>query len=423
MNFLLILSLALLLETCPNPFGSDDAEYLKLYCPDLCILREGENEIQLNSGFFTITKNSSAFLNKFEPLGELIELKNFSLSNKGEEICIMSREGKDCFHYGKDIEFLDEGVVYFRRQKWDFKYENWSNFSCVSDFLRGKLIITPTNFTAEGFRIASYNFFAKFEPNELYVDAKAGTRCGIDANHLSGSYRNFHYKFGLKGNEVVITTENWVFTKKGYIVHFESEKFAKVLSELLEYDKRFLIKKETCSGQGVESKEGKGKSIEFTANVTLLIMPDCNPVLDFIKSAKKRVYIIAPYIGFEWFDNESLLVALKEAKKRGKVVVILDEAPKEADILIDEGIEVKKVQNLHGKAIVVDDKVLITSANMNMYGLKLNREIGVIIESAEVANFIIDDIEKKIGFEIALVPLIVFFVAILLLSRFRDKIF
>ncbi|MEM1578707.1 MAG: phospholipase D-like domain-containing protein, partial [Archaeoglobaceae archaeon] len=97
--------------------------------------------------------------------------------------------------------------------------------------------------------------------------------------------------------------------------------------------------------------------------------------------------------------------------------------PKEADILIDEGIEVKKVQNLHGKAIVVDDKVLITSANMNMYGLKLNREIGVIIESAEVANFIIDDIEKKIGFEIALVPLIVFFVAILLLSRFRDKIF
>ncbi|MEM2695075.1 MAG: hypothetical protein QXQ83_05980, partial [Archaeoglobaceae archaeon] len=106
MNFLLILSLALLLETCPNPFGSDDAEYLKLYCPDLCILREGENEIQLNSGFFTITKNSSAFLNKFEPLGELIELKNFSLSNKGEEICIMSREGKDCFHYGKDIQFL-----------------------------------------------------------------------------------------------------------------------------------------------------------------------------------------------------------------------------------------------------------------------------------------------------------------------------
>jgi cardiolipin synthase len=425
MNFLLIISLALLLEICPNPYGSDDAEYLKVYCPDSCILSDGEASLMLEDGFYTIAKNSSAFLEKFEPLGQLIEFpKNFELSNNGEEICMSSKEPRDFFYYGEDIRILDSGVVYYRKgEKWDFRYEEWSNFECVSEHLKGRLIITPADFKAEGFKIVSYSFFANFEPEELFVDPKAGVRCGVNASFLSGPYRHFHYKFGIRGEMVIITTENWVFSKKGYIVQFESQKMAETLSYLIEYDRRFASEAKSCSGNAVEKRFGDGKSIEFEANATLIILPDCNPILELIRSANKRLYIIAPYMGFDWFDDRGLLHAIRSAKENGtKVTVVLSEeySGAEAEILKKEGIEVKKISKLHGKAIVADDKVLITSANMNKYGLKLNREIGILIESPEVAEFILKDIEgRRFEFWAVLVPFALFALTIYLLWKFR----
>ncbi|MDI9611271.1 MAG: phospholipase D-like domain-containing protein [Archaeoglobales archaeon] len=424
MNYLVILSLALLLEICPNPYGSDDAEYLKVYCPDLCTLKDDRSELKLDKGYYTITKNISAFMSKFEPLGNLIEFpRNFSLSNTGEEICITSETESDCFYYGKDIKLLDDGLIYFRHfNEWDFRYEDWSNFSCRSEHIKGRLIITPADYKANGFRIASYNFFANFEPQELFVDAKAGIRCGVDANYLSGSYRHFHYKFGVKGDRVIITTENWVFSKKGYIVEFESSSFANALNELLEHDKRFLSQNKSCSGEAVSKSLGKGKSIDFEANATLLILPDCNPVLDFISSANKRLYIVAPYMGFEWFNDQGLLSALRKAKDNGaKIKIVLSEeySGEEANILQSEGFEVKKINNLHGKAIIADDRVLITSANMNMFGLKLNREIGIIIDSPEVAELIIEDLEGKRSDAIGtLIPILIFVFTLYLVWRY-----
>lgn len=425
MNSLLILSLALLLEICPNPYGSDDAEFIKVYCPDSCILKDDRAEIILKEGFYTITKNKSAFLEKFVYDGEIIEFpRNFLLSNNGEEICMHSENTTDCFYYGKDIQILDSGLIYLRNEgEWDFRYEDWSRFNCLSEHIKGRLIITPADFKAEKFRIVSYNFFADFEPVELFVDPKGGVRCGVDANFLSGSYRHFHYKFGIMENKVIITTENWVFSKKGYIVEFESQKFANALNNLIEYDKKFLSINKSCSGNAVSKSLGKGKSMAFEANATLLILPDCNPVLEFIQSAKNRLYIIAPYMGFDWFNDHGLLWAIRKAKDNGaKITVVLSEeySGEEADILRKEGIEVKKISNLHGKAIIADDKVIITSANMNKYGLKLNREIGILIESEEVANFILSDIESnRIPFWVILVPFAFFALTIYLLWKFR----
>lgn len=425
MNFLVILSIALLLEICPNPYGDDTAEYLKVYCPNSCILKDNRAELSIKSGFYTITKNFSAFSSRFEPLGELIEFpKNFSLSNEGEEICITSKDEKDCFYYGKDLKILDDGIIYFRdrRGNWDFRYEDWSNFSCLSERVKGTLIITPADFKAEGFRIASYNFFADFEPKEIFVDAKSGVRCGVEPNYLAGPYRNFHYKFGVKDNRVIITTENWVFSKKGYIVDFESKSFANALNNLLDYDSRFKIQNKTCYGKAVTKSFGEGKKIDFEANTTLLILPDCNPVLELIESSKKRLYIIAPYMGFDWFNEHGLLSAMRKAKENGaKVFVILSrEYSGDERILQGWGFEVKKISNLHGKAIISDDRVLITSANMNSFGLKLNREIGLIIESKEVADFIIDDIENRGDFLGILIPMVIFFLTMYLLWRYRS---
>ncbi|MEM1670605.1 MAG: phospholipase D-like domain-containing protein [Archaeoglobaceae archaeon] len=425
MNFLAILSIALLLEICPNPYGSDGAEYLKVYCPDDCVLTDNETQLSIKNGFYTITKNKSEFLSRFEPLGELMESpKNFALSNDGEKICIVSKNEKDCFHYGKDIKILDEGLIYFRKSVlWDFRYEDWSNFSCLSDRIRGTLIITPADFKAEGFRIASYNFFADFEPRELFVDSKTGVRCGLEAKYLSGPYRNFHYKFGLKDNRVVITTENWVFSKKGYIVDFSSESFANALNNLLDYDSRFLTANKTCSGNAVSKNFGEGKKIEFEANTTLLILPDCNPVFDFVESSKRRLYIIAPYMSLDWFNENGLLSAIRKAKANGaEVTIVLSEeySGDETKILQREGFEVKKIRNLHGKAIIADDRVLITSANMNMFGLKLNREIGLIIESKDVADFIISDIEKRADLVGSLIPVLIFLLTVVFFWKYRS---
>ncbi|MCS7130796.1 MAG: phospholipase D-like domain-containing protein, partial [Archaeoglobaceae archaeon] len=264
---------------------------------------------------------------------------------------------------------------------------------------------------------------ADFQPEELFVDAKAGIRCGIDANHLSGPYRNFHYKFGVKGDKVIITTENWVFSKKGYIVEFESQSFAKALNDLLDYDRRFISQNKSCFNKIANKSSEKGKSIDFEANATLLILPDCNPVLDLIASANERLYIIAPYMGFEWFNEKGLLYAIRKAKENGanvKVVLSEEYSRDEEKILRDEGIEVEKISNLHGKVIIVDDRVLITSANMNMHGLKLNREIGIILESSEVAGFIIADLEKKrVDFIGILIPLLLFALAVYLSWKYR----
>jgi phosphatidylserine/phosphatidylglycerophosphate/cardiolipin synthase-like enzyme len=40
--------------------------------------------------------------------------------------------------------------------------------------------------------------------------------------------------------------------------------------------------------------------------------------------------------------------------------------------------------------VVSDDKCMLTSANFNKYGLKLNREVGVVIYSKEASDFLAD---------------------------------
>ena len=46
------------------------------------------------------------------------------------------------------------------------------------------------------------------------------------------------------------------------------------------------------------------------------------------------------------------------------------------------------IKNLHGKMIVADDKVLIISTNLNEYGLKMNRETGIVIYDKRTADYL-----------------------------------
>ena len=170
---------------------------------------------------------------------------------------------------------------------------------------------------------------------------------------------------------------------------------------MLENDERYSSPKPDSCSKWVHVKADGGRALHFRAPVTVFILPDCNPVLDFISSSKQRLYIIAPYIDFEWYRHGGLLDSIRQAKMQGaevKVILNSQYASKESiETLREEGIEVFLTEKLHGKAIVSDNRLLITSANLNMYGLKLNREIGVIIDSSIAADTVVEEFEKGIG--------------------------
>ncbi len=427
---LMLLMATYLLEVCPNPYGDDGAEYVKFYCDSDCLLTDGEGEIVAGAGEHIAAKNLSEFRRHFKTDADIEFPRNFALSNRGEKICL----NNDCFYYGRDIKILDDGLVYYRTESgWDFRYEDWSNFSCVTDKVRGRLIITPSEYTLDdGWVIASYTFSAPFEPAKLYVDAnppylpcrelEIPTTYFLSAN----SYRNFHYKFAVKGDRIVLTTENWIFTKKGYIVELESENISRVLLNLLVNDERYASSKpEYCSAWKYRNGYG-GKSAEFSANVTLFIVPDCNPVLNFISSAHDRLYIIAPYMSLDWYSSGGLFDSIKKAAENGaEVSIFLDSKYADKDVvetLRREGMKVRLIEGLHGKAIVSDDRLLITSANMNMYGLKLNREVGIIIDSEKLADFVVEDIEQERGSALDLtVTFIAFLISLAIFIKYRRK--
>ncbi|MBO8179413.1 MAG: hypothetical protein H0Z19_02890 [Archaeoglobus sp.] len=429
---LLMLLAATLIEVYPNPYGLDEAEYVKFHCNSSCLLRDSNGWVNAEAGTQIATKNLSYFEERFGYKADIQFSPKMALSNRGEEVCVEDADGKDCFYYGKDVDFLDEGVIYYKTPSgWDFRYEDWSNFSCLTEVVEGKLIITPSDFYLDGgWIVASYTFHAPFNPATLFVDARPNKPCReFETNTVflsSPSYRNFHYKFAVKNNSVVITTENWQFSKKGFIVVFENHNVSKMLLQLLENDLKYSMNVSKSCSEWVYRNGAGGKVLTFKAPVTVFILPDCNPVLEFISSARQRLYIIAPYIDFKWYKDGGLLEAIRKAKQNGaKVKVVLDAkyASKEAvETLREEGVEVELVERLHGKAVVADEKLLITSANMNMHGLKLNREVGVIIDSPKAADAVVDEFESRAVSPLdILLTLAAFLASVAVFRRMKDK--
>ncbi len=412
-SILLILLAATLIEICPNPYGDDGAEYVMFHCNSDCILTDGEGKIESSAGMHVAAKDPAEFRRHFGLEADLSFPKGFALSNRGEEICVEDNKSRDCFYYGRDVTLLDDGIIYFKSDDgWDFRYEDWSNFSCVADVVRGRVVLSPSDYTLIGnnWSVASFTYSSPFAPKELFVDASPPSipcrELEIQNTHFlaSKSYRNFHYKFAVNGKKVVITTENWAFAKKGYIVEFESGRISKALYRLLENDAKYSSGKPTYCSEWKVAKGSGEEYKEFVANVTLFILPDCNPVLDIISSAKHRLHIIAPYVNLKWYSKEGLREAIQKAVDNGaEVRVVMDRKyASSVEELKKMGAEVILTDNLHGKAVVADDRVLVTSANMNIYGLKLNREVGIIIDSPEIADFIAESCtEQYSGFNLS----------------------
>lgn len=398
-----------MLEVCPN-----GVEYVKVYVDSNCTLSDGEGRVNLNkSGVVYIAKDRNEFYRLLGLYPDYEFKGRFALANDGEDVYII-QNGRivDSFNW-KDL-YKDRGVVYYRTDEgWDFKYWDWTNFSMVEDYVSGMVIISPTDYRidADNVILASYTLTdLPTDCSNVTIFLDGNPVGGVPINEMllsekfnvtflrSKSFKHFHWKFAVcDGCKIIITTENWKWNKRGYIVEFKSGKVADFLKSVLNHDKIYSTDVNRFSEAKTKIKVLKhGESVHFRSKVGVFVLPDCNPIFDLIKSAKRRLLIQAPYMGFEWFgDERPLLDAIVNASKRVKVRIILsdrDEATRQiledlAEIK-DLNLEVKTMDNLHGKLIVVDDVAIIASANLNKYGLKLNREVGVIIYSKDVADFL-----------------------------------
>ncbi len=204
----------------------------------------------------------------------------------------------------------------------------------------------------------------------------------------------------MDGRTVIISTENWKKSNRGFFVEFESEKLAEQLLRLVESDLRYSTKSgKTSDLSGKNGYYMNSEQMEFEGNVTLYILPDSNPVFDLISSLEVELLIEVPYMRLIWFGTDNSLELIKKACSKAKVKILLDSKhsaernEKIAKFLnsLDCDIEVKLIalkgfDSLHGK-IYSDGRCLITSANFNEYGLKLNREIALLMEG-EACGFL-----------------------------------
>ncbi len=396
-----------ILEVLPNPYGDDSGEYVKVYCSEPCVLTDYESSFNLSAGTSYIANNATAF---FMHYGFMPDHEGIRLSNRGEEIVLICRDRKVNFSWER--MFRDSGVIYFQTDRgWDFRYEDWSTFEPVEERVKGRIIITPASYRLAGSGyIASYTITKDVFQGDFTFAVDADPVGGVPAEeilmskkyevyYLKGSYRNFHYKYAvLNDDRVVITTENWKWDNRGVIVEYRGNKSAELLRELFQYDLNFRSEPSGVSDLKGDYREGKGRWMEFEGNVTLHIMPDSNPVFDFIESSQKFLYISAPYMSFDWFTSDSpLLNAILNASKRGvKVKVMLNDYERNAKTVellnsipnvTAKIVKSPEFDELHGKYMITESKILVTSANLNKYGLKLNREIAVVIESNEAGRF------------------------------------
>jgi cardiolipin synthase len=123
-------------------------------------------------------------------------------------------------------------------------------------------------------------------------------------------------------------------------------------------------------------------------------LPMTDTAGDLIRTATERLEIMNYYIGDNGLIREILAAAQRGVRVR---LVIADEAHGNVvtygafrhhyDELLDAGVEIWEYPAVvHAKVIVSDDRVLVGTLNLDAWALYRNPEMGLLFESAAVAN-------------------------------------
>jgi phosphatidylserine/phosphatidylglycerophosphate/cardiolipin synthase-like enzyme len=104
-------------------------------------------------------------------------------------------------------------------------------------------------------------------------------------------------------------------------------------------------------------------------------------------SARRRVWIVSPYIGrwpavsallgANWWLSSTILLQVitdidnPKNVNRGTLIRLLDRGP------------VRTLRGVHAKIYIVDDRALVTSANLTETAFTKRREIGILLDESE----------------------------------------
>ncbi|MEM2388032.1 MAG: phospholipase D-like domain-containing protein [Candidatus Thermoplasmatota archaeon] len=278
------------------------------------------------------------------------------------------------------------------------------------------------------------------------------------SNEKEGIYKRYEYnhaKYAVIDNRVIISSANWgksgvpinpFYGNREWGIIIEDENIANFLSTIFEHDwnpsMQDSIKFDENSithgkpprdysisyfiPEGYYNPKFAPLHINSSFNYTLILSPDNSEeeILNLINSAEKRILVEQNYIDKEWKNGlNPILQKLIEKNESGvEVRIILDSSYEDTKKKNEEikdflrNIKVKLSDDLpiHNKGIIVDDKVLISSINWGENSFRRNREVGIIIESAEIAgyfeeifwydwNFKIEE-EKKMNYEFIIIP-------------------
>lgn len=165
-------------------------------------------------------------------------------------------------------------------------------------------------------------------------------------------------------------------------------------------------KRRGTSAPDVPFTLGLPKTFTDTITVQPVLTPDrgehgtmyVDHVLALIDSARKQISVQLAYIHPTWAsqdrDFQRLIDALAAAIKRGVVVRIIngqyENTPQFLELMHEAGLsDVLRLQeNVHNKGIVVDSSaVLVSSQNWSSAGVLQNRDAGLIIHHAGIAQY------------------------------------
>ncbi len=381
---------------CSNPPGKDSSEWFAVGKGNSTIsfLRYGRVEWSLRvKGPVIITKNVTAFRRDFGYLCNCTVVeKRAILPNAGGTIVWANSLTHGRFTYRR----AKSGEIFYRDGNvWRVRYRDWSDFSPLTLNASCEIVETPAefNFTAGRAILVSYTYTKPVNVRNLTVYVDSHPVGGIPGRELeilpnssymlrSKSYGFFHYKFAVSGNLAVLTTENWKWNKRGYIVEIRDERAVNFLKNVVKHDSAYAVKfSRRISNSGSNARNandeiwpaGNSKRIKGNFCVTIFVMPDCNPILKLIEKSRRRLYIEAPYIK----PYPRLINAIKNASRRVKVLIVTRERCPCLENVRNVSVRFYPFP-LHGKLIVSDGTAIITSANLDRYGFERNRELGIV---------------------------------------------
>lgn len=143
--------------------------------------------------------------------------------------------------------------------------------------------------------------------------------------------------------------------------------------------------------------------------ITPVLSPDTSEeaILDMIDKATSTIYLEQLYIDTSWDETMSPLVQhlINKSQQNVTIYVILDYNPKydttstmlneTKQVLESSGVHVRFISTewspftaIHNKGMIVDNTtVLVSSINWNEQSIRKNREVGILLENREAAEY------------------------------------